>query len=79
MEWWWWGEPKVVFLNLATLFSLLNIFFFLIWFHQGSNPGPLHWKRGVLATGPPGKSPAIVILGKKKKKKPCKIDLSPFK
>ena len=23
---------------------------------QGSNPGPLHWERGVLATGPPGKS-----------------------
>ena len=24
---------------------------------QGSNPGPLHWERGVLTTGPPGKSP----------------------
>ena len=23
---------------------------------QGSNPGPLHWERGVLTTGPPGKS-----------------------
>ena len=23
---------------------------------QGSNPGPLHWKQGALATGPPGKS-----------------------
>ena len=23
---------------------------------QGSDPGPLHWERGVLATGPPGKS-----------------------
>ena len=23
---------------------------------QGSNPGPLHWEHGVLATGPPGKS-----------------------
>ena len=22
----------------------------------GSNPGPLHWEDGVLATGPPGKS-----------------------
>ena len=21
---------------------------------QGSNPGPLHWERGVLATGPRG-------------------------
>ena len=28
-----------------------------IWFpDQGSNPGPLHWEHGVLATGPPGKS-----------------------
>ena len=28
-----------------------------IWFpDQGSNLGPLHWERGVLATGPPGKS-----------------------
>ena len=24
--------------------------------YQGMNPGPLHWKRGVLATGPPEKS-----------------------
>ena len=24
--------------------------------HAGSNPGPLHWEHGVLATGPPGKS-----------------------
>ena len=23
---------------------------------QGSNPGPLHWEHGVLATGPQGKS-----------------------
>ena len=23
---------------------------------QGSNPGPLHWERGILTTGPPGKS-----------------------
>ena len=28
-----------------------------IWFpDQGSNPGPLHWERVFLATGPPGKS-----------------------
>ena len=24
---------------------------------QESIPGPLHWEHGVLATGPPGKSP----------------------
>ena len=28
------------------------------WFpDQGSNPHPLHWKHGVLTTGPPGKFP----------------------
>ena len=26
---------------------------------QGSNPGPMHWKCGVLATGPPWKPPAF--------------------
>ena len=29
---------------------------------QGSNPGPLHWERGVLATGPPGKSRFFVCF-----------------
>ena len=43
------------------------LFFFFFWLHhsrcrilvpdQGSNPRPLQWKRGVLTTGPPGKSP----------------------
>ena len=28
---------------------------------QGANPGPLHWEHGVLATGPPGKSPLFLI------------------
>ena len=28
---------------------------------QGWNPGSLHWEREVLATGPPGKSPAEFI------------------
>ena len=29
-----------------------------IWYpNQGLNQGPLHWEHGVLATGPPGKSP----------------------
>ena len=28
---------------------------------QGWNLGPLHWKRGVLTTGAPGKSPALVF------------------
>ena len=28
----------------------------ILFLHQVSNPGPLHWQCGVLATGPPGKS-----------------------
>ena len=52
---------------------------FRIWFlNQGSSPGPLHWERGVLPTGPPGKS--LKLFFKKKKsyigvKEPPKIDL----
>ena len=30
--------------------------------NQGSNPSPLQWKRGVLTTGPPGKSPVFAFL-----------------
>ena len=29
-----------------------------------SNPGPLHWERGVLPTGPPGKSQVSIFLTK---------------
>ena len=29
---------------------------------QGSNPGPLYWDCGVLATGPPSKSPSLSTL-----------------
>ena len=29
---------------------------------QGLNLGPLHWERGVLATGPPGKSCSLLLL-----------------
>ena len=28
---------------------------------QGLNPGPLHWEHGILATGPPGKSPLLKL------------------
>ena len=35
-----------------------------IWFSdQGSNLVPLHWECGLLATGPPGKSPHSILLG----------------
>ena len=30
---------------------------------QGSNPDPLHWEHGVLATGPPGKSLGVCLKG----------------
>ena len=36
---------------------------------QGSNPGPLHWEHGVLATGPPGKSLNRNLNRKKRKSK----------
>ena len=41
---------------------------------QGSYLGPLHWERGVLATGPPGKFPGRnlekeILRGKKQIKK----------
>ena len=29
---------------------------------QGSNPGPVHWKCGVLASGPPGKYPKPSLM-----------------
>ena len=36
-----------------------------IWFpDQGLNPGPLHWERWVLATGPPGKSCSHIVSSK---------------
>ena len=34
-----------------------------IWFPgQALNPGPLHWEHGVLASGPPGKSPGVHLI-----------------
>ena len=32
------------------------------WPYQGSNPRPLHWKQGVLNTGPPGNSHCLSPL-----------------
>lgn len=29
---------------------------------QGSDPGGLHWDHGILATGPPEKSPDTMLL-----------------
>lgn len=32
---------------------------FIQFSDRGLNPAPLHWERGVLAPGPPGKSPSL--------------------
>ena len=53
---------------LQDAFCLFFFFFFAIprgmWNFpdQGLNPCPLQWKRGVLSTGPPGKSPRCLLL-----------------
>ena len=40
---------------------------------QESNPGPLLWKRGVLASGPPGKS-LVCFLGHVGEEEPAARD-----
>ena len=50
---------------------------------QGSNLAPLHWEHGVLASGPPGKSPNIdvylIFVSRKTRKsrvrQACDVDL----
>ena len=41
---------------LVAAWNLLVVAYRLWFPDQRSNPGPLHWECGVLATGPPGKS-----------------------
>ena len=48
------------------MFNILlyfNVFGHTAWhvFEQGWNPSPLHWTRGVLTTGLPGKSSNIML------------------
>ena len=56
--------PQSFFLS----FFLKNIFIYLSGcvgsssLTQGSNPGPLNWEWGVLATGLPGKSPEFLFF-----------------
>ena len=60
------ARPRPGLLHLWQLFKKKKLFLWLCWVlaaacgiqfpDQRSNPGPLHWKHGVLATGPPGKS-----------------------
>ena len=43
---------------------------------EGSNPGPLHWKGRVSATGPPGKCPYSVFEKTRKKQISFGVDVS---
>ena len=61
---------KRPFLNFFSLFKKPRIFTCVAACglqtpDQESNPGPLHWKHQVLATGPPGKSLLSFLSGKK--------------
>ena len=47
--------------------------------NQGSNPSPLQWKRGVLTTGPPGKSLNGVLIFKLPTKVSEELDKSTLK
>ena len=53
-----WGSGGIY--TADTFYFQVRLFFFvcLFWIfpEQGSNPGPLPWDWGVLATGPPGES-----------------------
>ena len=70
-EGWGGGIVRDFAIDRYTLLSFFLPFFWLHWAlvvacgiqfpDQGSNPGPLHWERGVLTTGPPGKSPFCFI------------------
>ena len=55
-----------IYIYLFIIFKNIYLFIWLCWVlvvaygiqfpDQGSNPGPQHWERGLLTTGPPGKS-----------------------
>ena len=53
--------------SLCIIYLFIYLFGHTTWHagsqfpDQGSNPRPLQWKRGVLTTGLPGKSPLCVI------------------
>ena len=61
-----WDKIQIQSISFLSLIFLGFFFFFghTEW-HVGSNPCPLLWDRGVLATGPPGKSPHFVIISEK--------------
>ena len=60
-SWWWTGRPGV--LQSVGLQRVRHDWATkLNWTGQGSNPSPLHWEHGVLATGPPVKSLSVLTL-----------------
>ena len=67
------GRMEVAFPAWVCLFKKIIYLFKFIFGHtarhagsqfpdQGSNLCPLQWKRRVLTTGPPGKSPGVCLL-----------------
>ena len=47
--------------SLVTLLKVSCGMWDLKFPDQGLNPGPLNWDRGVLSTGPPGKSGFVLF------------------
>ena len=47
--------------SLVTLLKVSCGMWDLKFPDQGLNPGPLNWERGVLSTGPPGKSGFVLV------------------
>ena len=52
---------------LFLLFWLCSVARGILFPDQGLTPCPLHWKHGVLTTGPPGKFLKSLVFEKKKK------------
>ena len=56
--WWWYGR------FFGTFSCVMQTLRWGVWNlvqHWGSNPGPLRWEHGVLATGPLGKSLSLCL------------------
>ena len=77
----------------ACLLSALSFlsFYLIIWLcwvlrvacainfpDQGSNPGPLHWEHGVLATRPPRKSLPCLLIPHPHQHSPCQTLVDPW-
>ena len=84
LDWWAWAKYWLLDTASVLIDGEVIPFFFFFFGHtaqhvgsylpdQGSNPRPLHWKRGVLTIGPPRKS-GEVILDSKRQGKTMKCD-----